>query len=89
MSPSAVSAGELDGGVVAATRAAAEVIEAARELLRGAFPEEWRSPAADGYGVRLLDALVHLGRAADAVDEAADRAAAYREAVAVAKAQDA
>ncbi len=88
MSPSAVSVDEADGGVVAATRAAAEVVEAARELLRGAFPQEWHSSAADGYGVRLLDALVHLGRAADAVDEATDRAAAYREAVAVAKAQE-
>lgn len=57
------------GDACGRARAALESVEHVLEVLRGAFPEEWRSRAADGY-IERLEELIGAGRRVrDAVAE--------------------
>lgn len=76
------------GDACGRARAALESIEHVLATLRTAFPEQWRSRAADGYTDRLEELIAAAHRVRDAVAEvedlarqlAADVAASYAEA---------
>ncbi|HLS48573.1 MAG TPA: hypothetical protein VK024_01140 [Actinomycetaceae bacterium] len=75
-------------GLIDATVAAASVLELVQGELRGAFPRQWRSRAADAYAARLLDALVEAGRTSDLLEEAQRHVVACVAAAASARAAD-
>ncbi|MEE6287120.1 hypothetical protein V2J52_05570 [Georgenia sp. MJ173] len=60
------------GGAGDACASAVDAIGALTEMqasLRAAFPEHWRSVAADGFADRLTELLVGCARVLDAVEE--------------------
>ncbi len=67
--------------------AALGVLGAIEDLLRQAFPEEWRSSAADEYTARIGDLLLHAGHLDEQLRTAQQRAADLAAAVAAARSE--